>query len=255
MKVIWALIFSLLLAATALSQSGPESKSSQQVAAKLPPPKVAVDSPLDSPLSVRAWTSWTNAKSPGIELDVEVKNVSEKAIRAYATRSVLNVAEEEPSCFLLNATKPGKVLQPGQSEVRTTWRYFPADSQKPLSLWLDFVEFTDDSAWGTDRCESAQHLAGLRAGARAYAARLEQVFSEEGAAAVMKRLNSVAREMEVPVAESQTWQKGFQVGIDSMMGRLRQVMAESGLPEIGPTLKQPIDASGYKIEIVRPESP
>src|SRR6185436_9470854 len=82
MNVIQALIFSLLLATTSLSQSGLESKSSQEVAAKLPPPKVAVDAPLDSPLRVSAWTSWTNAKLPGIELDIEVKNVSEKAVRA-----------------------------------------------------------------------------------------------------------------------------------------------------------------------------
>ncbi len=55
--------------------------------------------------------------------------------------------------------------------------------------------------------------------------------------------------------ESEAWQKGFRVGIESMIDRLRQAVSEGGLPEIEATLKRPYDASGYKIEVVIPESP
>ena len=72
---------------------------------------------------------------------------------------------------------------------------------------------------------------------------------------MVKSLKEIAGEIEVPVAESQAWQKGFRDGIESMIYRVREAVSDGGLPEIEPALKRPYDASGYKIEVVKPESP
>ncbi len=42
---------------------------------------------------------------------------------------------------------------------------------------------------------------------------------------------------------------------EMMTDRLRQVVGDDGLPEIGPALKRPYNASGYKIEVVGRDTP
>lgn len=246
----------LLLATEVLSQSTSNTKLLNLPDDLPPPPKVKVDSQPDSSLRITATTKWVNVSPPGIELALKVKNISiDKAVRAYATRQAFTVDEPPQGCFLLNAIKPGKVLQPGQSEVRSTWRGYPLDSRQPILLFIDFVEFTDGSTWGANGCESAQYLAGARAGARALAERLENVFVNGGASSVVKSLKEIAVEIEVPIAESQAWQKGFRDSMESMIYRVREAVSDGGLLEIEPALKRPYDASGYKIEVVKPESP
>lgn len=254
--ILKAFSICLLMATAGLSQSTPQTKLLNLPDNLPPPPKVNVDSQPDSSLHITVETKWVNVNPAGIELALKVKNISsDRAVRAYATRQAFTIDEPPHGCFLLNAVKPGKVLQPGQSEVRSTWRGYPLDSSKPILLFIDYVEFTDGSTWGADTCESAQYLAGARAGAKALAERLEKELMNVGAAAVMKSLSEIAGEIEVPVAESQAWQKGFRNGIESMVNRLREAVYDGGLPEIEPTLKRPYDASGYKIEVVQPESP
>jgi hypothetical protein len=254
--ILKAFCICLLMATAGFSQSTPQTKLLNLPDDLPPPPKVEVEPQPDSSLHITVETKWVNVNPAGIELALKVKNISsDKAVRAYATRQAFTIDEPPHGCFLLNAVKPGRVLQPGQSEVRSTWRGYPLDSRRPILLFVDYVEFTDGSSWGADGCESAQYLAGARAGAKALAERLEKELANVGAAALMKSLNEIAGEIDVPVAESQAWQKGFRVGIESMIYRVRQTVSDDGLPEIGPALKRPYDASGYKIEVVKPESP
>jgi hypothetical protein len=255
-NILKALIVCLLMVTAALSQSTSVAKLLSLPDDLPPPPKVEVESPPDSALHITVRTKWVNVSPPGIELALKVKNISsDKAVRAYTTRQAFTADEPPQGCFLLNVIKPGKVLQPGQSEVRSTWRGYPLDSRKPILLFIDFVEFTDGSTWGADGCQSAQYLAGARAGAKMLAERSERVLEDLGAAAMMKSLKQIAAEIDVPVAESQAWQSGFRSAIEQMVQRLRDVVYNEGLPEIGPALKRPYDASGYKIDVVRPESP
>jgi hypothetical protein len=255
-NILKALIVCLLMVTAALSQSTSAAKLLSLPDDLPPPPKVEVESPPDSALHITVRTKWVNVSPPGIELALKVKNISsDKAVRAYATRQAFTADEPPQGCFLLNVIKRGKVLQPGQSEVRSTWRGYPLDSRKPILLFIDFVEFTDGSTWGADGCQSAQYLAGARAGAKMLAERSERVLEDLGAAAMMKSLKQIAGEIDVPVAESQAWQSGFRSAIEQMVQRLRDAVSEGGLPEIEPALKRPYDASGYKIDVVKPESP
>lgn len=247
--LVFGLIASLFFAADVLSQSALDSKK----VPPSPPPKVLIETAPDSPMRVTAKTEWVNV-TPGIQLDITVRNTSEKAIRAYAMRPRVG-SDESANCFLLHTIKPGRVLQPGQSEVRTTWRGYPYDSQSPVHLSLDFIEFTDDSTWGADGCQSAASLAGMRAGARKVTEVLETIFAEGGGRAVVEALGSIRGEIETPNIESAIWQSGYRSGIEGMIQRLRELISDVGLSEVGAALKQPYDASGYKIEVVKSESP
>ncbi len=255
-RILRAFSICLLMSTAVLSQATYDEKI-PGLPDNLPhPPKMEVDSQADSSLQITAKTKWVNVSPPGIEVILKVKNISsDKAVRAYATRQAFTLDESPRGCFLLHAVKPGKVLQPGQSEVRSTWRGYPLDSRKPILLFIDFIEFTNGSTWGADGCESAQYLAGARSGAGKLVERLEKVFVDGGSKAVVNSLKEVAGEIEMPVAESRTWQAGFRVGVESMIERLRQAVSDDGLPGIEPALKRPYDASGYKIDVVAPESP
>lgn len=249
-----ALILSLFFSIGALSQSIDNSKMSELADPTLrPPPKVEVDVLFDSPLRVTASTEWVKIAPDGIALNIKVENVGAKAIRAYTTRNRISGDESARGCFLLNVTKPGKVLQPSQSELRTTWRSYPQKSRRPLHLSVDFIEFTDDSVWGLDTCQSAETLAGIRAGARFVTERLQKILAEGGPRAVVRALDTVVKEGDIPFDKSPVWQQGFLAGLNHMLDRVRQSIADSGLTEVEVVLKQPYDASGYKIDVVLPE--
>lgn len=249
-----AIILGLFLAIGGLSQSLENSKRSELPDPKLrPPPKVEVDVQFDSPLRVTASTEWVKMTPDGISLNIKVENVSARAIRAYTTWNRISRDESARGCFLLNVIKPGKVLQPGQSELRTTWRSYPQKSPTPLHLSVDFIEFTDDSVWGLDTCQSAETLAGTRAGARFVTERLQKIFAEGGPRAVVRALDSIVEEIEIPPEKSPVWKQGFLAGLKHMLVRVRQFIADSGLIEVEAALKQPYDASGYKIDVVLPE--
>lgn len=249
-----ALILCLFLTTGGLSQSVDNSKRAELPDQKRRhPPKVEVDVQFDSPLRVTASTEWVKIAPDGIALNIKVENVSAKAIRAYTTRNRISGDESAGGCFLLNVIKPGKVLQPSQSELRTTWRSYPKESPGPLHLSVDFVEFTDDSVWGLDTCQSADTLAGTRAGARTVAERLQKIFAEGGPRSVVRALDSIVEEIKIPFDKSAVWQQGFLAGLQHMLDRVRRSIADSGLTEVEAVLKQPYDASGYKIDVVLPE--
>jgi hypothetical protein len=103
-----------------------------------------------------------------LEVYFTVTNVGSRPVRAYTVRVVYGVETQEGGgCYLNDIEKRGKILQPGQSAGRSTWRPAQPDNPQPaVELALDFVEFTDGGTWGTDTCQSAERLKGLRAGAR-----------------------------------------------------------------------------------------
>lgn len=248
-----ALFLCLLITTGGLSQSVESSRKSNLPDSNLPPPKVEVDTPLNSPLRITAHAEWIPGATDGISLNIKVENVSTKVIRAYATRHRFSWDESERGCFLLNTVHPGKELQPGQSDSRTTWRSYPRHSSEPLRLSLDFIEFTDESVWGLDTCQSAERLAGTRAGARTVAERLQKIFAQGGPRSVERALDSIAAEIKPPVNKSRVWTEGFFVGEQQMLNRVRQCIGRNGITEVETVLKEPYDASGYKVQLIFPE--
>jgi hypothetical protein len=245
-------LLTLLLTMSLPAQSTNQTKASDENLPPAPAMKVKVQD--DSPLKVVGWTKWV-AEGKGIEVAVQVENVSSKAVRAYSTRFTIPADRSNNGCFMFNVVKPGKVLQPTMSEVKSTWRGYPRDSTEPIPVFVDFVEFTDNSTWGIDSCQSVQWLAGMRTGGKLFAGTLLKILNNIGPAAVVKRAEAEASELQVPPHESQAWRTGFSSGVQGILQRVKDAFQDGGLPDIEPALTRPVDASGYQIEVVKPENP
>jgi hypothetical protein len=234
----------------------------------------------DSPLRFTVQTYWLDLKMGtkgvfpnGYEFFHSVENVSDRAVSAYAIRPILGI--EIPG-FCVRNLPPDKVLQPGQSEGRSSW-----DTYSPLTpvhtFEVDFVEFTDGTTWGADVCRSAESLAGQRAGAAAAAGRLLELSAASGPDSVMKAvreelagwdldavykeaiklgllrrgpdgvLKAVKQESSdgAPLTgHSPIWELGYFIGTKMIAYRVREAFKKSGPGEIEPTLRGSYDAAG-----------
>lgn len=250
---------------------------------KIPGPEVYKVKPQpDSPLRLSMKTYWLDAKlgtkgvyQNGYEAFRSVKNVSDRAVSAYALRPLVGI--EIPG-FCVRNLPPDKVLQPGQSEGRSSWdSYSPSTPVRTFEV--DFVEFTDGTTWGADVCRSAESLAGQRAGGGAVAGRLLELLAGSGPDAVMKAVkeelagwnldavyqeavrlglarrgpDGVLRGVKAESSDgarasghSPVWELGFFIGTKEIAYRVWQAVKKSGPGEIEPTLRGPYDGTGTK---------
>ena len=216
-----------LLTTSAIHAQSPDRESYLNTPkGELPGPEVYKVKPQpDSPLRLRVKTYWlyllmsTYTDRNGYELSHFVENVSDRDISAYAIR----------------ITPPGgcspwimspDFMQPGKSDAKTTWDSF-SPSAPVRTYEVDFVEFTDGTTWGADVCQSAERLAGERAGGAALADHLLQLLAVSGPDAVIKVVRGKlgrSPEAEVksiderlsditpPPGHSPAWEEGFHIG-------------------------------------------
>lgn len=236
-------VFSATTVYPQVSDPGAKSNTSDKAARERP--AVNVQEVPDGPLHISAETKWATPDQQMLEVYFTVKNVGQKPIRAYTVRVIQGLeALEGGGCFLNNAGKPGKILQPNQSAGRSTWRPVPSSDPLPaVDLALDFVEFTDGSVWGGDACQSAERLSGLRAGARVAKVKFKRELDEKGVDALLGRLYTDDPELAPPEGHSDAWKAGFRGAINSLRERIRRAKEEGGEPEIHDTLNRPFDAS------------
>lgn len=212
-------------------------------------PAVEVVEQSSSPLRVSAETEWATRDENGLEVRLVVKNAGERAVRAYVVR-VTTLEPEEPGggCFLHNVERRAKVLRPGRADRRSTWRGIPSEGEQPsFKVLVDFVEFEGGGTWGDDTCRSAEYLEGLRAGARATRAALEERLAADGPEEFLRLVTGPYRGEDwmpaPPEGRSGTWAWGFTWGIGKMRARLRAAAEKGGLPEAEAALRRPFDAS------------
>ncbi len=209
-------------------------------------PVVNVQEPPGTPLKISATTKWATADEQMLEIYVVVENVSELEIRSYAWRSgTRDGSQNNDACLLHNSQSVGKILRPGDSDSKSTWRRIPLDSPSPnIDLSLDFVEFANGSTWGIDTCQSAERLSGLRAGALAAKDKFAKIQNQNGGRGLINLLKLDAPIMEAPDGHSSVWVDGFRGGVRTLFEKLRKANEEGGLPEVERVLQMPFDASG-----------
>jgi hypothetical protein len=208
-----------------------------------PAPVARIEAPQDSPLRLSVRTKWVEWVPRGLELFVEVENVGDAVVRAYATRDSSDDAGERV-CLLHNAPAPGKALKPGEKHGTSTWRSFDPATSAPLKRSLDFVELGDGRTLGPDVCKSAESLAGQRAGASKAGNYLREVFANGGAPAVVKAVRHGLPEITPPQDRSAVWQEGFRLGARVYADRVKHAAQEWGEGEVEAALRRPFDASG-----------
>ena len=227
------------------AQQNPQKGATAQLAETDQLPQVSVQSQPDAPVQLNLiQLRWAIPTREMLDIYIEVKNVGTRAIRAYATRAGESA---HGGCFIYNVIAPGKVIQPEQSDGRS--RFVGVSRTSPPKIIyeaVDFVEFTDGTTWGDDRCEAAELLAGARAGGNAAIEMLRRILKQEGPKAVLQKIKNYTLELEPPAGHSDRWKSAFHGAIRNVIDRVKRAYDSEELPEIETILNKPYDAAGAK---------
>ncbi|HWN11641.1 MAG TPA: hypothetical protein VNO50_20610 [Pyrinomonadaceae bacterium] len=234
-----------LLVAVANSQSLSTSAQQESTTTEREKPVVNVQEQPGSPLRIASVeTKWATPAKQGLQIHIVVENAGEAEIRAYAWRTVIfDGSQNVDACLLHNVKSRGKLLGPGDSDGKTTWRSIAQSSSSSIDLSLDFVEFANGTSWGLDVCQSAETLRGARAGAVAARERLARMLEQNGGRALINLLKLNPPILDAPDGHSPVWVKSFYSGVRSLFDRVKSAHHEGGLPEVERVLRLPIDAS------------
>lgn len=262
MKLLLLTLVMLCLPLASRARTAPQPVATQDAVA---PSQLKILSQPDAPLRIfSAETKWATPEDSrsrrSVSIYVVVENIDERNVRAYATRRDLGAPGTPKACLSTNFL-PGKVLRPGQKDGLVTWRG-PWPSEPALAVWIDYVELSDGTVWGSDKCHFAERLDGERSGARAQREVLLKILQGEGPDAVLKFIsdnyqNEAARQammrgekpkipIEPPLGHSQAWVEGFAFGARTIVERVVAANREWGVTEVEVALKRPYDASEAK---------
>jgi hypothetical protein len=114
------LVLSLTLFAGVGSSQSPAGSQPDR-----PKPVINLQEQPGAPLKITVETKWATSDAQMLELYVMVENVSDLEIRSYAWRTEMRDGKNNDGCLLHNAKSPGKFLQPGDADGKSTWRRFP----------------------------------------------------------------------------------------------------------------------------------
>src|SRR5580765_2533572 len=176
MRILSSVIILIAAGAGAFAQD-PKPPASSIPAVPQP---VRILSQPDAPLRIiSADTSWAMPNDRTmVQVFVVVKNVSDQLVRTYATRRGVESNSSSKACL----GPPGMIgrgLQPGQTAGTSSWQGI--SNSDPWAVWIDFVEMSDGSRWGADKCEIGERLDGERSGMRAQRDQLLTILREKGA--------------------------------------------------------------------------
>lgn len=217
----------------------------EEVASIYPQP----DSPLQLSKVAPRWEKTIDEKGRDwniLSLNFVLQNISNKAIRAYTIRVFKGSFNKDVGSidFAIMPTKES-LLKPNQIINQSTVEASEKNSdgsdveQKNLKLAVDFVEFTDGSTWGQDLSESAQRLAGLRAGAKTAQEFLLKAEKQNGLDSFPKAFDDV-KDLLPPEGQSQHWKSGFKSGVNNIKSRMERLYEKEGGEAVVIDLQKPL---------------
>jgi hypothetical protein len=112
-----------------------------------------------------------------------------------------------------------------------------------VTLSVDFVEFVDGQTWGKDTYNSADRLAGQRAGGRAAYEHFRRLLAQKGFPALSEAVAAQGEELAPPQQHSPEWQDGFRMGVGLVRVRLNRAKQEGGLKKVELELQGSYDTS------------
>lgn len=179
--------------------------------------------------------------SPSVELTVT--NKGSKGIRAYAVTYEL-VAEggSRKTALFTHLASQRNVLQPGQSRSESINESYSPAFISSVVLAVDFVESEDGKTWGKDAFNSADRLAGQRAGGDKALGHFRKVREEKGPSSLLEAVTSEVGAVELPEGRSPEWQDGFKTGVSLVRLRLNRAKQGGGLEGVEEELRKPFDA-------------
>ncbi|MGI9107135.1 MAG: hypothetical protein ACR2G4_12910 [Pyrinomonadaceae bacterium] len=203
--------------------------------------RVAVRPQPDAPLRISSVVD--NSDDPEAPLvNFVVENVSGKPIQAYWI-SYDTVAHGENITLGsgINANSQELILPPGKRRETAILNR----GKEKIDLSVDFVEFADGTAWGSDTAKYAESLAGARAGARAEAQRLLKLLETSGWSAVVAAVSereTYMRSNHFSLSESSSLSGALATRL-----RVRRAYEKGGLSAVETALRQPYDMSAFSL--------
>lgn len=197
----------------------------------------------ESPLQIIAVSILSvDARTPQFEFSVY--NAGDKPIRAYTiTRSLENDGTRPAGATVTNLLAAHEILQPGQTKKESVTDATREAPVKNLSLAVDFIEFTDGTTWGRDVYNTAERLAGQRAGGRAAAEYFKRALAKKGPSPLAELLGSEA-ELPIPEGHSPAWADGFRAGVGLIRVRLQAAHEKRGkVEDVEAELQRPYDTA------------
>ncbi|HJZ79471.1 MAG TPA: hypothetical protein VKD91_03975 [Pyrinomonadaceae bacterium] len=263
MKVLLAFLFTLFACSVALGQvPWPTKSPSPQQLRILPQTDARVQINL-------AQVTWATADQRGVQIYIQVENISEKPVRMYETRRDVDSPNGPKSC-LGPGNIPGKLLRQGQKTGTSTWQGV-FNSEPAPAVWVDFVEFADGTTWGADDCHAAEGLDGSRTGMRMQREQLLAMLHDKGVEALMEFIKANYKQMYDPmtygplldavaagkiekpvlpiwptVGHSRNWELAFLSGAAVTLHEVRDAYWKWGADEIEHVLTRPIVATENK---------
>ena len=232
---IWfslVILVCLSLSTRAQAPQGPPTATSTPI-----PQQFSILAQPDAPLRiVSADVTWaTPSDRFAVQVYIVVENVSQQAVRTYATRRGINSNTGPKGCLGNGRFPSGRFLGPGEKTGTSTWQGVTNSDPAP-AVWIDFVELFDGTTWGTDECHIAEWLEGGRAGTRMQRDQLLKIFREKGAEALMKFIQDNFKQQidprawekgdrpALPIAppsgHSKRWEEGFSGGARGILQRV-----------------------------------
>jgi len=209
---------------------------------------VSVEPQLDVPLdisSVRIDSTQPDYLRPDfvvVSVSAVLTNISHATIDALAVSHGTRGETGKSGVMFANILSLDQVLQPGQSKTLTLVTKPQQELALGLTLAVDFVEFTDGTTWGADKFNSAEQLAGQRAGAATEKATLFKLLKERGLTDVVNRLTTDSPNIFTPSGHTAQWEDGFRMGSAILRNRLHHAHEKGGAPQLEVELQQPYDA-------------
>jgi hypothetical protein len=203
---------------------------------------VTVQPQPESPLQIITVSIFSvDARTPHFEFSVH--NAGGKPIRAYAiARSLGNGGTRPGGGSIVNLLAAKDILQPGHTRKDSVIGGVRETPVTNISLAVDFVEFTDGTTWGKDRYNTAERLAGQRAGGRAALDHFKHVLAKKGPAPLTDSLESEAGSIPVPQGHSPEWADGFKTGVGVVKVRLKAARQKRGkIEDVEAELERPYD--------------
>lgn len=231
------------------------------VSASFMPPKANVNqqatdmimpvNPVDAPLLIelaRPSTVQSGAVSGSISVmaTINLKAVSNKPINAFAIgRGSKTVNVSDADIRITNCLSADCILQPGQFKT-TSVEAITSDPLKKILLFIDFVEFTDGTTWGSNDSQAVEHLSGQREGAKAALKQIKELLKTRDRASLISNLSDDnLNELTSKVSEhSERWREGFEMGAAITRNRLKRVLQKGDDSLLNNELQQPYDALG-----------
>lgn len=203
---------------------------------------VSIQAQEDSPLQIIA-ANVRSADPHSPRFDFAVVNKGTVPVRAFTVLREISPGNLQ-AATITHMTSQKDVLQPGQSKTVLVNEGTSGQPVEKILLSVDYVEFTDGSAWGDDAFKSAQRLAGQRAGALAALDHFRQISESKGASALIRSVGEDTIGVPQLQANTDEWKQGFDIGVGVVRQRLQKAAERGGIDEVKSELRKPYDTSG-----------